>query len=72
VSLLTSGDKLIRYICDHIEVNAESYKSFLLKFKGKDSYIYGDTQLVYFEEIREHLRTKDAPTLSIELIKAKK
>jgi hypothetical protein len=53
-------------------VNTGSHKNLLLKFKGKDSFLYGDTQLVYFEEIRQHLRTKDAPVLAIELIRAKK
>lgn len=30
----------------------------ILKFKGIDSFVYGETQLIYFVEIREHLRSK--------------
>jgi len=30
----------------------------ILKFKGIDSFVYGETQLIYFVEIREHLRSR--------------
>ena len=30
----------------------------MLKFKNFDSYLYGDTQLVYFVELRKFLRDK--------------
>jgi len=30
----------------------------LLKFDGIDSFLYGDTQLIYFNDIREHLSSK--------------
>ena len=37
-------------------------KMQILKFKSVDSYAYGETQLIYFVEIREYLRqrAKDA------------
>ena len=31
----------------------------ILKFKGIDSFVYGETQLIYFVEIREHLRSRN-------------
>jgi hypothetical protein len=30
----------------------------VLKFLDVDSYVYGESQLIYFVEIREHLRNK--------------
>lgn len=30
----------------------------ILKFKSEDSYAYGETQLIYFVEIREYLRAR--------------
>lgn len=30
----------------------------ILKFKSVDSYAYGETQLIYFVEIREYLRQR--------------
>lgn len=34
----------------------------ILKFKSVDSYAYGDTQLIYFVEIREYLRARAKDT----------
>lgn len=39
----------------------------LLKFDGIDSFLYGDTQLIYFNDIREHLSSK-VKTLSLVLL----
>lgn len=36
----------------------------ILKFKNQEAYLYGDTQLIYFSDIREHLKTG----LPIELV----
>ena len=33
-------------------------RTSMLKFKNFDSYLYGDTQLVYFVELRKFLRDK--------------
>jgi hypothetical protein len=30
----------------------------VLKFVDVDAYVYGDTQLIYFVEVREHIRNK--------------
>ena len=40
----------------------------ILKFKNVDSYLYGDTQLVYFVEIRKFLRKSRAEKKSLELV----
>ena len=40
----------------------------ILRFKGKNSYLYGDTQLIYFEEIREYLRSNEDEELILELV----
>lgn len=36
----------------------------ILKFKNQEAYLYGDTQLIYFSDVREHLKTG----LPIELV----
>ena len=41
---------------------------FLLRFKGLNSYLYGDTQLIYFEEVRDYLRQNNDESLALELI----
>lgn len=46
----------------------EIEKSLILRFKGKNSYLYGDTQLIYFEEIREYLRSNEDGDLVLELV----
>jgi hypothetical protein len=28
----------------------------VLKFKNQEAYVYGETQLIYFSDIREHLK----------------
>lgn len=28
----------------------------MLKFKNQEAYVYGETQLIYFSDIREHLK----------------
>ena len=35
---------------------SQQTKMQILKFKSVDSYAYGDTQLIYFVEIRDYLR----------------
>ena len=41
----------------------------ILKFKSVDSYAYGETQLIYFVEIREHLRARSKDqTKPLELV----
>lgn len=37
----------------------------VLKFMDVDSYVYGETQLIYFVEIREHLRNKTKIELAL-------
>ena len=66
VSLLNTADKLIRMCEKEIENrlhNAISFRSAqnkmqILKFKSVDSFAYGDTSLIYFEEIRKYLRDR--------------
>lgn len=29
----------------------------ILKFKNAEAYVYGETQLIYFSDIREHMKT---------------
>ena len=43
-----------------------------MRFKGKNSYLYGDTQLIYFEEIREYLRSNEDEDLILELVEKSK
>jgi hypothetical protein len=65
---LTTAEKLIRKVEKEIEnqiknnntFRALSNKTQILKFKSVDSYAYGETQLIYFVEIREFLRTRAA------------
>ena len=67
ISLLTTADKLIKMCEKKVEKNQKNYKAQfsqsnnrkqILKFKNKDSYLYGETQLIYFVEIRQFLRSK--------------
>ena len=65
---MTTAEKLIRKVEKEIEnqiknnntFRALSNKTQILKFKSVDSYAYGETQLIYFVEIREFLRTRAA------------
>ena len=68
ISLLTTADKLIKMCEKKVEKNQKNYKAQfsqsnnrkqILKFKNKDSYLYGETQLIYFVEIRQFLRSKE-------------
>lgn len=45
----------------------DSKRLQLLKFDGIDSFLYGDTQLIYFNDIREHLGSK-VQTLNLVLM----
>jgi hypothetical protein len=45
----------------------DSKRLQLLKFDGIDSFLYGDTQLIYFNDIREHLSSK-VQTLNLVLM----
>lgn len=65
MSLLNTADKLIKKIEKEIEGKLKKKMDFshlnntqILKFKSVDSYAYGDTQLIYFVEVREFLRTR--------------
>ena len=65
VTLLNTADKLIKKIEKEIESKMKKKMDFshlnnmqILKFKSVDSYAYGDTQLIYFVEVREFLRTR--------------
>ena len=66
VSLLTTADKVIKKCEKEIENMLKNKFSFrdvqhkmqILKFKSEDSYAYGETQLIYFVEIREYLRAR--------------
>ena len=68
ISLLTTADKLIKMCEKKVEKNQKnnrvqfsqnSSRKQILKFKNKDSYLYGETQLIYFVEIRQFLRSKE-------------
>ena len=63
-SLLSTADKLIKQVEKKINKDfdkalQQSNKNVLLKFKGIESYLYEDIQLIYFVEIREFLRSRD-------------
>jgi hypothetical protein len=63
ISLLSTAEKLIKIVEKKIEESSKiSFDQMsrlqILKFKGIDSFVYGETQLIYFVEIREHLRSK--------------
>lgn len=73
ISLLTTAEQLIR-MCER-QVEKKMDRQFddpnriqILKFKNVDSYLYGDTQLVYFVEIRKFLRKSRAEKKSLELV----
>lgn len=64
VSLLSTAQKLIKMVEWKIEERSkfifeQMNRLQVLKFKGADSFVYGETQLIYFVEIREHLRSKN-------------
>ena len=64
--MLTTADKVIKKCEKEIENMIKTKFSFrdsqnkmqILKFKSEDSYAYGETQLIYFVEIREYLRAR--------------
>lgn len=63
ISLLSTAEKLIKMVEKKIEESSkisfdQMMRLQILKFKGIDSFVYGETQLIYFVEIREHLRSK--------------
>ena len=71
-SLLATADSLIQLVEQKIHTLSnfkfrESKRIQLLKFDGIDSYLYGDTQLIYFNDIREHLSSK-VQTLNLVLM----
>jgi hypothetical protein len=55
-SLIETVEKKILHQTN-INLNLQD-RILVLKFMDVDSYVYGDTQLIYFVEIREHLRNK--------------
>ena len=66
ISLLTTADKLIKMCEKKVEKQAkgrqfpqDSNRKQILKFKNVDSYLYGETQLIYFVEVRQFLRSKE-------------
>ena len=64
ISLLSTADQLIRMVEKKLEqLNKNAFDNMsvqlILKLKGIDSFVYGETQLIYFVEIREHLRQKN-------------
>lgn len=66
ISLLTTADKLIKMCEKKVEKQAKGRafasdpnRKQILKFKNVDSYLYGETQLIYFVEIRQFLRSKE-------------
>ena len=66
ISLLTTADKLIKMCEKKVEKQAKGRqfaqdpnRKQILKFVEFDSYLYGETQLIYFVEIRQFLRSKD-------------
>ena len=64
--MLCTADKVIKKCEKEIEQLLKSRFNFretqnkmqILKFKSVDSYAYGETQLIYFVEIREYLRAR--------------
>lgn len=62
-SLLAPAKTLIetieKKILNHSNITFNSTdRTLVLKFMDVDSYVYGDTQLIYFVEIRDKLRNK--------------
>jgi hypothetical protein len=45
-----------KLVCKYFKILPEKQDDFLLRFIGLESYLYGDAQLIYFEEIRDYLR----------------
>jgi hypothetical protein len=62
-SILATADSLIKLVERRLKAMSNfafenSKRIQLLKFDGIDSFLYGDTQLIYFNDIREHLSSK--------------
>ena len=69
-SILTPAKNLIEAVWNKILHQTDISLTFadrilLLKFMDVDSYVYGDTQLIYFVEIREHIRNKTSIELAL-------
>lgn len=62
-SMLATGDDLIKLVEKRVEAISNysftnSKRIQLLKIESIDSFLYGETQLIYFNEIREHLKSR--------------
>ena len=44
----------------------------MLRFKGLNSYLFGNSQLIYFEELRNYLRQNNDGPLRLELCEKEK
>jgi len=41
----------------HKLILADLFKGVkVLKFKNEEAYVYGETQLIYFSDVREHMK----------------
>jgi len=60
VSLLTTADRLSKEVFDRFKLNRAERSKYMLRFRGINSYLTGDVQLIYFEEVRDHLMKDDS------------
>lgn len=56
-----------KLVCKYFKIRPEKHDDFLLRFKGLESFLYGDAQLIYFQTVRDYLRHNDDEPLSLEL-----
>ena len=65
IFLMNTADHLHTLVCEKFNLRPEN---LLLRFKGMNSYLYGDSQLIYFEEIRDYLKQNNSGPLTLELV----
>jgi hypothetical protein len=54
--MLKSANSLHAMVCDKFKIPEAKHEKKVLRFKGLNSYLFGNSQLIYFEELRHYLR----------------